>query len=617
MDSVPNTNVTPTPNPNTNQEYTNTVDGQTYTVKQAIPGQGSIVVNKNTQQESMIPEAQMNAMQQTNQSSGQGTMPGLKPVLKTSIRRDSMHTDLDDIDSAIQDDDIQRQGIEGDINSIIDGSDTFDSSPKQHLERSIEQSFQDPTDVVNDVELPAGVREEAMSHDDREGLNTPLGLPEVAEGKMHPLSELPKNLLASTRSMMKVDHKSRSWRDIRAAMPEFGPKNYEERQMVHLKNSGLSITKLARGISFSPTSRNAGDSGHSKINNIPVEAPRKEKDMVIGMTEFPKGQKRDDSVGLDTGKGYNVTMKEMDEHQVADREKFENEKYQFVTHMTIQEFRDILAHPEKDEYYKGRGLEAERERIKPDDDPLYDVEKTAILQYVGLSAIGDIEMGETTQKKSPETPVTLEERKVAPKSDSYTEPALIPPAKGKEKEAITKLLATQEELKQLKDNLSAALKPHQESIKREQDARGPAIKSKEEMLTSYIEMAYKQIDLTAEKVVYYAKTIWARLQEPAVTKPQVTVAQVIDEALKLDAELANTIKEIKEKLETAQGGEYTKRRLYEFPVTPSTEKKLAPEASMILVSALHESLVAALARFVAGLAQIDEEIESSLEMLGA
>ena len=635
MESTPNTNITPTPNPDMNQEYTNTADGQIYSIKQVVPGQGTIFVNKNTQQESMVPENQMNAMQQTNQSPGQGPVPGLKPVLRTSHRRNAMieldekhptteHGDtvelankvqdhlMDDIDSAIEQVNTEAQGIDGDINHMVEDAGLFNDLAVEKPE--------DPTKAITGIDIPGGAHTDTLPQNDIENLDEKLNSPEVGDS-LHPLSEFPKKFMASTRPMLKVESKHKSWKEIRAAMPKFGPSTFEERQMVHLASSGLPV-KLAKDIGFSPDKRDVGDSGHAKVNNIPVTSPPKEKDKVIGITEFPKGEKRDDSVGLDTGKGYNITMKEMDENQVANREKFDNEQRQMITHMTIREFRDLMtgnapAKKERDAIEKGKGIQQERQPVKPEEHELYDVEKKAILHMVGLVSFADIDLGAVPEKKNPVTPVTLDVKKTAPKSDSYTEPALIPPAKGKEKEAITKLLATQEELTQLKENLKASLKPHMESIQREQTERGPGIKTKEELLQSYIEMAYNQIDATSEKVVYYAKTIWARLQSQEVTKPQITVAQIVDEALKIDEELARQITEIKERLEAAQGGEFTKRRLYEFPVTPSTEKKLAPEASIRLVSSLHENIVAAIAQFVAGLAQIDADIESSLEMLGA
>lgn len=631
-------NTPQTPQPNT--QYFNPADGATYTMKQPDPsGKGTVMVNSQTQEEQLLPNPSMQEVQMNN---GQQM---LKPIMKTQTLGVSMANDIDnivngepdaeqhtdtssasatdmipavqdhlktDIDRAIEDIDRQAQGVEGDIAEIVDNAQLFNEVAPA--------SGEDNVSVIDSVGLPDGdIHTETLPADKAR-------------------NAVPR-FMASTVAPIKVQSTPKSWMSIRRGITTKGQVSFKERQLAHLKNAGL--TKLAKDLGFSPDNRDPQPSGHSE-QGIPIAGPPKEKDMQIGMTEFPKDQDRDASVGLDTGKGYNVPIKEMDERQVADREKFDNEHRQYMRSMTIRQIRDIMGGNKSKEVAgieKGKGLQSERQVVKPEDNDAYDIEKKAIALAVGLSATAiDLDQPEKPrvfnfspkprsataidlETPAPSTggplpkdaPVTHKPIKTAPKVDEYTEPGVIPPASKEMEVFLDKFSTHYAKLEELKDQLKSALAPHQKSIVEEQSKIMPAITEQEKLMKDALEMAYNAIESTGSRLVHYSEELWAAVSRTKNVAPAVTVPQIIAEAKLIDQHLVEQIEKLVAVVGERGKSKLRERTLYEFPPSKSHEERMTPKSSLQSTAG---SPLEDLGEIIRGFLFVSSEIDEAMKLLG-
>ncbi len=155
------------------------------------------------------------------------------------------------------------------------------------------------------------------------------------------------------------------WNDYRREL-ESGIKHKEK-----IVNPFSREAVAARELGLSPLKPDPDKTGHDKRTNIPgLET----KDIVVGLTEFPKDQKKEESTKK--GKGYNIPFKDMDENQVEEREHFDNEKRLPIHRMKREELSEyIKGVPERN-----LGLNDESD----DNYGLTKEEKTALQDLVGL-----------------------------------------------------------------------------------------------------------------------------------------------------------------------------------------------------------------------------------------
>jgi len=420
---------------------------------------------------------------------------------------------------------------------------------------------------------------------------------------------------ASTAVPMQVRSTPKRWMEIRKGYTTKGEIDYRTRQYNHLKRAGLE--KLAKDIGFSPDSTDPQPSGHSE-QGVPIAAPPAEKNMQIGLTEFPKDQDRDASVGMDTGKGYNIKMKEMDENQVANREKFDNEHRQYMGVLTIRQLRDLLGGNKSKEVSaieRGKGLQSEREPVKPEDNDLYAVEKKAIALAVGLRTLSveletpaPVPAGDIPK----DAPVMHKTLKTAPKVEEYSEPGVIPPASKEIELFLEKFTQHYYQLETLRDQLKTALAPHQKQIVEEQTKAMPAITEQEKLAKDALEMAYNAIDSTGERLVHYADELWAAVSRTKNIVPAVTIPQIIAEAKLIDQHLADQIQKLVEVVGEHGKSKLRERMLYEFPPSKSHEQRMKPKASLRSTA---NSLLEDLGEIIRGFLFVSSEIDAALEIL--
>jgi hypothetical protein len=596
-----------------NTQYFNPSDGKTYLMKQVDPsGKGTVMVDSQSQEEVLLPNPSMQEVQQNNGAQS------LKPIMKTQTQTlgVSMANDNDQIVNG------SDAGIEH-VADIAAGAPGVEAGPvvqdplMTDIDQTIEQIDMDAQGIDGDIDNI--VENEQLLNSDVNAVPTSspdvLGMPVVEE--VQPQDPAPL-FPASTEMPPTVMTSSKRWADIRRTLTTRGVLDFRGRQLAHLKNAGLG--HLAADLGFAPEARTPDPSGHSK-QGVPLTGPPAEKNMEIGLTEFPKDQDRDSSVGLDTEKGYNIRMKDMDEKQVAEREKFDNEQRQYSTVMTIRQLRLLLdggKNKEVSAIESGKGVQPERQPVKAETNDQYEVEKRAIALAVGLRATAidfgrdlskfrgamppDEPVGGAPVEDSPppkDAPVVHKPTETAPKVNEYTEPGIIPAATNKMKVFLSKFSQHYTKLEELKDQLRSATMPHQQKIVEEQGKVMPAISEQEKLMKEALEMAFSEIAATAESVAHYQDELWAAVSRTKTIQPAVTIPQIIAEAKLIDQHLAEQIQKLTALVGEKGQSKLRERFLYEFPPSKSHEIRMAPEASMV----------------VRGFMFVQSEIADALELL--
>lgn len=176
-----------------------------------------------------------------------------------------------------------------------------------------------------------------------------------------------QHLLQQTTSFNNptISNMSQNWQTLRKTLKT----RSQEQQFKKAEKDPIYASRqvvAARQLGFDPYKPDADKTGHD-ITGVPVG---EDKPIEVGLTEFPKDEKRDDSSGHPTDKkkqkGYRVPFKEMDENQVANREHFENENRLPVRNMMRKELKDYIEGNDEKSY----GLSKE--------------EKTAVLRAMGV-----------------------------------------------------------------------------------------------------------------------------------------------------------------------------------------------------------------------------------------
>ena len=602
-----------------NTTYINPQTQQQYTLKQTVPGTGTYVVNQQTHQEEVIPE---NVMKNPDPNS----VP-LKPVLQTnpqqvttpmttSNMRSKMANEIDNLvnDNGSGDTDamveqVQQhlmEDIQNSVESIVEDATLLGQIAKEPSDSKVQNSMPSAIDsVMGDTEGEAHSDNKVDDKADDKVDDKP-------DNKEKELPKASKNLGSFKKPIQPKVVVAKRWDEIRSGLKTRDQEAFEKRQAQHVQNAGLQ--KEAKDIGFSPDKREAGPSGHATVNNIPMTINPSEKDKVIGLTEFPKDHKRDDDFFA------NTTMKEMDEAQVANREKFDNESRMFVRNMTIRQYRALHSgdKEELESVEENRGINNPRGYVKPEKSEQYDhkdVEKKAIAQSLGLTSFSDVTGPELPSEASDigTGPIQHKQLKTAPKNNAYTEPALVDPASGKVKEGLNKLHQATIHLSELKEKMKQELDPLEKQINEVRQKYTPDMNKDNALVKSYVEMVYNHLGQTVNGIVHWGGKVWAHVRNFETIKPAVTVPQVLVQLDKTNELAAKIVRDIVAVLESEQGGTVVNRTLYEFPPSKDLQTRLKPEASLILHIA-SESLVHRLAQILLDLATLDAELEVPVNM---
>lgn len=366
---------------------------------------------------------------------------------------------------------------------------------------------------------------------------------------------------ASTKQTERVKHMARNWKQIRENI------HIPSRKAVSAVSEDIPIEKMTRqqraaaDLGYSPTKPDKDRTGHDKKTGLPFT---EDKPITVGLTEFPKDQDRDKSSGppLSSTDGYRIPFEEMDDKQVKEREYFRNQDKLPLDGMKREELVQYVKEGNPERNYGLSNLEAE-----------------AMLDAVGFnktSAAGlQLRSAESAEEETPLKPIEHRELKTAPKIEEFKEPEVIPPAEGKLKEAITKFRNTQKDIAAAKAHLEELLRPFQESIKQIQEGpSGVEIQKLQSTLKKYLEMVYRELGETEERVAAYEDSIFARFERQIERGPQVTLTELLAEVERVMPEIAEKVNQLKTALQDRKNKEVLERILFEYPVSRTQQKKI-------------------------------------------
>jgi ElaB/YqjD/DUF883 family membrane-anchored ribosome-binding protein len=441
------------------------------------------------------------------------------------------------------------------------------------IDAIVQQAVADAFPGVTKAEIETGAKEE-LEHTDDKDVARQIAVDHVAEDpeyyeKLKKVEEPKKSSFQPSLrpKLAHVETMSQNWQQIRKS---------------------LLAKAAAKGVGYAPEKPQKDKTGHDR-SGVPLA---EEKEVTLGLTEFPKDQKKEDSVGgpLENEKGYRVPFKEMDENQVTDREHFHNEEKLPFYRIKREQISPSVKTPEDGK--KKHGLEDEKTE-NPGEDTFVEA---SLLRSIGLSKEaaepGDPEpIGETAPKKEvPQAPIQHKPLKKAPGVAEYKEPEVIETAGGKLKEAITKFRKAQTDISDIQAQTKAALAPIEETMKRTREPLDQKLSKAREELASYLNMVYEQLGETKEKLAAYEDTILARVERLVEGGGKANLQEVLDEANRIAPELFSVINKIKEQVDQKKMVEIVERTLYDFPVSKTQERKIVQKKSSGEMSELDDLL---------------------------
>lgn len=312
----------------------------------------------------------------------------------------------------------------------------------------------------------------------------------------------------------------------------------------------FSSLKKKADIGFSPQKPQKDETGHDKYHNIPFSEDR---DITVGVDEFPVDEKKETSSGHPNDpkkqKGYRIPFKEMDENQVKNRERFNN---QDLLHLRSTPVREL------DIYKK-------------------ELEKEAVLNLVGLRKKADDDLEDYEQD------VTYKDYKKAP--PGFPEPPTIEKSQGGVSEMITKFKNLQEDIKTLQASIDEKKKPFLEEQKKFQERMNTSLspltedlKSQQNLLQKYFGRLWKRLDDAKDKIVWYENSIIGNWEQSKVEAKPASLAEILKKAEEVEPELVQSIEKIKALIENERTNNIISKVLVEYPVSKVQEPKL--KASM-------------------------------------
>ncbi len=326
----------------------------------------------------------------------------------------------------------------------------------------------------------------------------------------------------------------------------------------------VSLDKMSRqaralhDIGYRAEKPQVDEKGRDKETGVPVG---EKKEIEVGLTEFPKEEKRDTSVGhpLDSDKGYRVPFKDMDENQLNDREHFENEKKLHIRYTPVEDISVV------DKKKKNYGLS--------------ELESEALQKVVGIVKRAD-EVNEKLPPESPqkqETPIDIREPQFKPYKKSppnYQEPQVIEEAKGGVSEAITKFKQVQKEIESLKAQIEEKRKPLMESIQSVTKPYTEDLTKAQDLANTYLKLIYNRLDELDDRIVWYEESIVGNMDIQSIKAAPPSVAQIINKVKDIAPEILEKLMKVKAFLENENTKEVLERYVVEYPISKIQEPKI-------------------------------------------
>jgi hypothetical protein len=548
-----------------NQAIVNPADGKTYNVKQQSTT-GITVTDPLTQAESIIPADQMANVRpavKTTSFSVSAIVDELLGEKVASTYGDFLAYYGRDIMKALN---IIRKGSknisEGQWQQIESRLEVYDNMVKSSILHWINSGYtpdlQEVANLAVENQNATGTETKQISNaledvalilrrnfseeeEDEENTDITSSLKKTASQKF----------AASTRPLLThVAHMSQDWATLRKGM-----------------KTKSQLEKEAKDIGYDAKGPQKDKTGHD-ASGVPFA---EEKEITIGLTEFPKDQKKEDS--NKEGKGYKIPFKKMDENQVEEREQFDNKQR---LHIPSLQWKDLM-----------KMVDGE----KPDENlGLNHVEKTALLKAIGMrrEAADDAPVEED---KTPELPIQHKDIKTAPKIKEFTEPAAIEPSGGKLKEAITKWNQVKKEIASIKSDMENKVAPLRQAVS---DASAPFVEQQGKLakeLQTYMELVWSKLGETEDRVAAYEDTILARVERQIETGGKASLPELLAEVEKKAPEILAKLNELKQQLDASKMQHAVERLLYEYPVSKSHEKKVKASTDSFSFDEIMSTLV--------------------------
>ncbi len=545
-----------------NQQIVNPLDGKTYTVKQHA-ATGITVTDPQTQQESIIPADQIANVRpavKTSSFSVQSLAEELLNEKVSSTYGDFLAHYGREVEDALRK---IRKGLnnisEQQWNDIEQKLNIYDKEVKSSILHWLNMGY------IPDLQEVADLAVRNQNYNGTETKQVSNALNDIAltfhlEDKNENI-EIEGNLKKkasfkpSTRPLMEhVPHMSQDWANIRKGL-----------------KTKSQLNKESADISYDSSGPKKDKTGHD-ASGVPFS---EESKIEVGMTEFPKDQDR--SKG--EGKGYEISFKKMDENQVEEREQFDNKQRLHIPSLPWKELREMVGGKEPKE---NLGLSA--------------TEASALEKVIGITKTAEGEdepkASEEKEGKEPvELPITHKPLKTAPKIKEYEEPAVIQPAEGKLKEAITKWRGVQNEIATIKDQMQKKIAPLQQAVSEAsapfQEQQGKLTKE----LSTYLNLVFSKLGETEDKVAAYEDTILARLERQIETGGKISLDELLSELQKNLPEIHAKVAELKQQMEEAKIQPAIERFLYEYPKSKVQEKKVKSSTDSFSLDTLISTLV--------------------------
>jgi len=318
----------------------------------------------------------------------------------------------------------------------------------------------------------------------------------------------------------------------------------ESRQIQALKDVG-----------YSPEMPGKDKTGHDKLHNLPFS---EEREIGVGLTDFPFGEKRDSSNGLPTDKdkqqGYRIPFNEMNDNQVKDRERFPT---QDLLHLPSTPVRDL-------NIYDNFSIEK--------------MEKEAVLDILGIAKIAG-EGGE----EIPERDVIFQHYKKSPPKKEFKEPEVINEATGGVKEMITKFKQTQVNIELLQNQIKEKEKPLLEALQNSSKELRGELSYQQDILKSYLGRLWKRLDDVKDKIVFYEQSILGNIETNKIVTKPASLPEILDRAAKMEPQVVEVIERIKALIENERTQEVIEKLLVEYPISEVQKPKLKSSSSEVNV----------------------------------
>ena len=296
------------------QQIVNPVDGKTYTVKQQS-NTGITVTDPLTQAESIIPVDQM---------------ANVRPAVKTTS--------------------FSVQSIVDELLGETNTSSLLEQMKRDFLEGQHDEKYINDIKNATTIEELRNILDAGGDPNYTDEMINQYGVANLTRNSLQKTASTQK-FAASTRPLLThVSHMSHDWAELRKGM-----------------KTKSQLDKEAKDIGYDAKGPQKDKTGHD-VSGVPFS---EEKEIEIGMTEFPKDQKKEDS--NKEGKGYKIPFKKMDENQVEEREEFDNKQR---LHIPSLQWKDLMKMVDGKEPDENLGLNR--------------VEKTALLKAVGMSKKADV-----------------------------------------------------------------------------------------------------------------------------------------------------------------------------------------------------------------------------------